>query len=55
MMFNPAGGSMDHHQSGMLAWLDWMLCDQVVWKVEIKLGCEHPYISAMSCGHSCFS
>jgi len=47
-MFNPAGGSVNHHQSRMVARLDWMLRDQIVRKVEIKLGREHPCLSTIN-------
>ena len=52
MMFNPAAGPVDDHQSGMLARFNRMLCDQVVRKVEIKFGREHSCFSAVDSGRS---
>jgi hypothetical protein len=51
-MLDQAGGAVDNHQSGILARLGRMLRNQIVRKVEVKLGREHSCFSALVFGRS---
>jgi len=42
MMFNLSAGAMNNHQPRLPAGLAWMLRNQFVGKVIVKLGGEHP-------------
>ena len=40
-VFPCAGPTVDDHQPCTIPWLDGELCDQIVWKIEVKLRGTH--------------
>jgi hypothetical protein len=41
-MFPATALSVDHHQSRVIAWLEWLLGNQFVRQIKIEYGCKQP-------------